>query len=94
MPGEGTGFLPPRWGLNRTRRRAGRLPVAWAPDSAEDGAVDDGQEPPGGFCVVANAAAETARGEGGLDLSRGVRHFAAGAKVWVLPPQWATAVIS
>ena len=50
--------------------------------------MDDGQEPPGGFCVVANVAAETARGEGGLDLRRGVRHFAAGAKVWVLPPQW------
>jgi hypothetical protein len=50
--------------------------------------VDDGQEPPGGFCVVANVAAETARGEGGLDLRRGARHFAAGAKVWVLPPQW------
>jgi hypothetical protein len=32
----------------------------------------------GGFCVVANVAEETARGEGGLELSRGVRHFAAG----------------
>jgi len=46
VPGEGTGFLPPRWGLDCTRRRAGRLPVAWAPGSAEDGPVDDGQEPP------------------------------------------------
>lgn len=50
--------------------------------------MDDGQEPPGGFCVVANVAEETAQGEGGLELRRGVRHFAAGAKVWVLPPQW------
>ena len=50
--------------------------------------MDDGQEPPGGFCVVANVAQETARGEGGPDLRRGVRHFAAGAKVRVLPPQW------
>ena len=38
--------------------------------------MDDGQEPPGGFCVVANVAQETARGEGGPDLRRGVRHFA------------------
>ena len=38
--------------------------------------------------MVANIAEETARGEGGLDLARGTRHFAAGAKVWVLPAQW------
>jgi len=48
----------------------------------------------GGFCVVANVAEETARGEGGLDLALGTRHFAAGAKVWVLPAQWATGAIS
>jgi hypothetical protein len=40
------------------------------------------------FCVVANVAEETAHGEGGLELRRAVKHFAAGAKVWVLPPQW------
>ena len=40
------------------------------------------------FCVVANVAEETANGEGGLELRRGIKHFAAGAKVWVLPPQW------
>ena len=38
-------------------------------------------------CVVANVAEETAHGEGGLDIHQGLRHFAAGAKVWVLPPQ-------
>jgi hypothetical protein len=37
------------------------------------------------FCVVANVAQETASGEGGLEVRAGVRHFAAGAKVWVLP---------
>ena len=56
--------------------------------------MGDGQEQPGGFCVVANVAAETAHGQGGLELRRGARHFAAGAKVWVLPPQWAMAVTS
>lgn len=40
------------------------------------------------FCVAANVAGETAHGEGGLDLRAGIKHFAAGAKVWVLPPQW------
>ena len=40
------------------------------------------------FCVVANVAEETASGEGGLELRAGTRHFAPGAKVWVLPPQW------
>jgi hypothetical protein len=40
------------------------------------------------FCVAANVAEETALGEGGLELRRGIKHFAAGAKVWVLPPQW------
>jgi hypothetical protein len=38
--------------------------------------------------VVANVAAETAAGEGGLDVRAGIRHFAPGTKVWVLPPQW------
>jgi hypothetical protein len=50
--------------------------------------VDDDQGQLGGFCVVANVAEETAWGEGGLELRRGGKHFAAGAKVWVLPPQW------
>ncbi len=40
------------------------------------------------LCVVANVAAETAHGEGGLELRQGLKHFAAGAKVWILPPQW------
>jgi hypothetical protein len=41
-----------------------------------------------GFCVVANVAEWTAHGEGGLRRQRGLRHFAPGAKVWVLPVQW------
>ena len=36
---------------------------------------------------MANVAEETAAGEGGLAVRAGARHFAAGAKVWVLPPQ-------
>jgi hypothetical protein len=38
--------------------------------------------------VVANVAGETAHGEDGLDIRQGLRHFVAGARVWVLPPQW------
>lgn len=48
----------------------------------------NGQAELAAFCVVANVAEETAHGEGGLELRRGVRHFPPGAKVWVLPPQW------
>jgi hypothetical protein len=44
---------------------------------------------PLGWCVVANVATETANGPGGLEIRAGVRHFPAGAKVWVLPPMWA-----
>jgi hypothetical protein len=40
------------------------------------------------WCVVANVAAETSHGEGGQEVRRGLKHFAPGAKVWVLPPQW------
>jgi hypothetical protein len=40
------------------------------------------------WCVVANVLAETLHGEGGEDVQRGLKHFAPGAKVWVLPPQW------
>ena len=41
-----------------------------------------------GFCVIANVADQTAHGDGGVRLQRGLRHFAPGAKVWVLPVQW------
>jgi hypothetical protein len=41
-----------------------------------------------GFCVVANIAEWTAHGESGILRQRGLRHFAPGAKVWVLPVQW------
>ncbi|MEU5257873.1 hypothetical protein [Amycolatopsis sp. NPDC021455] len=40
------------------------------------------------WCVVANVLAETTHGEAGEDVQRGLKHFAPGAKVWVLPPQW------
>ena len=50
--------------------------------------MGDRTGPLAGFCVVANVAAETASGEGGLDVRAGVRHFTADAKVRVLPPQW------
>lgn len=46
------------------------------------------QAPPLAWCVVANVAQETAQGPGGLEIRTGTRHFAAGAKLWVLPPQW------
>lgn len=49
--------------------------------------MSEGQQPEL-FCVVANVAEETAHGEGGLELRQGIKHFVAGAKVWVLPPQW------
>lgn len=39
------------------------------------------------WCMVANVAGETTRGQDG-EVRRGLKHFAAGAKVWVLPPQW------
>jgi len=41
-----------------------------------------------GWAVVANVQAETAHGHGGSDVQRGLKHFTAGTKVWVLPPQW------
>ncbi len=51
--------------------------------------MDDDQDPPLlAYCVVANVAGETAQGEGGLDIRAGLKHFAPGAKVWVLPAQW------
>jgi hypothetical protein len=53
-----------------------------------DGVTDDGQPIPLAYCVVANVAAETAQGEGGLEVRSGLKHFAPGAKVWVLPPHW------
>jgi len=40
------------------------------------------------YGVAANVRREVARGEAGLDIQRGTKHFAAGAKVWVLPPHW------
>lgn len=41
-----------------------------------------------GICVVANVAQETSHGEGGLEIRKGLRHFAPGAKVWIAPPAW------
>lgn len=39
------------------------------------------------WCMVANVAARTTYGPD-AEVRRGLRHFAGGAKVWVLPPQW------
>ncbi|MFF5707716.1 hypothetical protein [Streptomyces sp. NPDC012756] len=41
-----------------------------------------------GICLVANVAQETSHGEGGLEIRKGLRHFAPGAKVWIAPPAW------
>ena len=57
-------------------------------DGGDDVPVTKRQAELAAFCVVANIAEETAHGEGGLELRRGVKHFPPGAKVWVLPPQW------
>ncbi len=43
---------------------------------------------PLGICLVANVAQETSHGDGGLEIRRGLRHFAPGAKVWIAPPAW------
>jgi hypothetical protein len=63
---------------------ASELPAHWNVDT---------DEPPGdgellAWSVVANVADEVTRGEGGLDIRRGLKHFSGGAKVWVVPPQW------
>ena len=39
------------------------------------------------WCVVANVAVQTTFGPN-AEIRRGLTHFAGGAKVWVLPPQW------
>ncbi|MFF4381563.1 hypothetical protein [Kitasatospora sp. NPDC001547] len=43
---------------------------------------------PLGICLVANVAQETSHGEGGLEIHKGLRHFAPGAKLWIAPPAW------
>ena len=40
------------------------------------------------YGISANVRREIGRGEGGLDIQRGTKHFTAGAKVWVLPVHW------
>src|SRR4051794_28462042 len=39
------------------------------------------------WCVVANVAQQMTFGED-AEPRRGLKHFSAGAKLWVLPPQW------
>jgi hypothetical protein len=41
-----------------------------------------------GWYVVANIAREIAHGDAGLDVQRGLKHFAPGAKEWVPRPPW------
>jgi hypothetical protein len=40
------------------------------------------------WCVVANVAEQVRQGEGRQETRLGLKHFAAGARLWVLPPQW------
>jgi hypothetical protein len=63
-----------------------RLPAGAA--TAHPECVESQDPPLLAYCLVANVAEQTAHGEGGLELRSGLRHFAPGAKVWVLPPQW------
>lgn len=62
----------------------GALPALWNVDT--DKPEGDGELL--AWSVVANVADEVARGDGGLDIRRGLKHFSGGAKVWVVPPQW------
>ncbi|MER7667239.1 hypothetical protein ABTY61_02085 [Kitasatospora sp. NPDC096128] len=43
---------------------------------------------PLGYGVVANVSRETAHGEGGLEIRRGLKHFGPGAKLWIAPHRW------
>jgi len=40
------------------------------------------------WCLVANVVAERRAGPGGVNVRRGTKHFAPGAKVYCLPPLW------
>lgn len=40
------------------------------------------------WSLVANVVAERRAGPGGVDVRRGTKHFAPGAKVYCLPPLW------
>ncbi|HEX5120500.1 MAG TPA: hypothetical protein VFW65_35425 [Pseudonocardiaceae bacterium] len=40
------------------------------------------------WCVVANVSGEAVNRPGAGDARPGLKHFAPGAKLWVLPPQW------
>ncbi|WP_225848074.1 hypothetical protein [Streptomyces sp. HPF1205] len=50
----------------------------------------DDETPEGllGWCLVANVARETARGESGLDIQHGTKHFRVGALLWIPPMRW------
>ncbi|MBC6462478.1 hypothetical protein [Actinomadura sp. HBU206391] len=50
--------------------------------------TDDGVGEILAWCVVANVTDRIPHGEGGREFRRGLRHFAAGARLWVLPAQW------
>lgn len=41
-----------------------------------------------GWAVIANVKAGTGRGPEGDGEGSGTRHFSAGTKVWIMPPQW------
>lgn len=40
------------------------------------------------YGICAKVRPQTAHGPGGVEAVAGLAHFAPGAKVWVLPPQW------
>ncbi|MDH6111500.1 hypothetical protein P3T36_004654 [Kitasatospora sp. MAP12-15] len=52
--------------------------------------TENSVEPSGSLnhCVVANVPRETRRGPGGELVESGLKHFAPGAKLWVLPPRY------
>ncbi|MFD5462030.1 hypothetical protein ACFWIQ_04250 [Kitasatospora sp. NPDC127059] len=50
--------------------------------------TDEQTGEPLGHGVVANVARETAHGEGGPEIRRGLKHFGPGAKLWIAPPRW------
>ncbi|MFJ9695925.1 hypothetical protein [Kitasatospora sp. NPDC101183] len=43
---------------------------------------------PLGHAVAANVSQLTVHGAGGAEVRHGLRHFAAGAKVWICAPRW------
>jgi len=75
---EGTMTVEQRMRLTHWRRRDRQARLAAAV----------GARPAPVWCLVANVVAERRAGPGGMDVRRGTKHFAPGAKVYCLPPLW------